>query len=338
MTYHCGGVILYSKNFESIFLVETPDGNFGFPKGKRNKNETINETCIRECHEETGISSSDIFIINNLDNVETKNGRPITYYLYGFVTNDINPKWDPKELKSVKEYSINNLPKLETRRSSLIHSFTIIKDIVEKNGFTQADILLQGESMKKHSIKVSKFLSWILRHGIHKLGLEIDQAGYVKISDLLQLKECENITLEMITYVVSNDEKERYDIKDGIYIRPNQGHTKDLKDIIDDNEINKKITLEYLDEHGINTVIHGTKKKYLDMISYEGLKPMDRIHVHLALDINSKSGIRKDNDVLIYLDIKAAIEDGYNFYLSQNDVILCPDIIKAKYITDILFI
>lgn len=49
-----------------------------------------------------------------------------------------------------------------------------------------------------YDVKVSKKLSWVLRHGAVKCGLAIDSAGYVKIDDLLQNQRFAHLNLAII--------------------------------------------------------------------------------------------------------------------------------------------
>lgn len=64
---------------------------------------------------------------------------------------------------------------------------------------------------------------------------------------------------------------------------------------------------------------------------------MDRLHIHFTKTLPSDvdaSGIRKSCDVLIFLNIKHAMDDGIQFFLSHNGVILSPGdngVIKASY-------
>ncbi len=57
MVYAAGGVI---KNKEGQYLVMKRRGKWDLPKGKVNKNETIEEAAIREVTEETGLSDISI--------------------------------------------------------------------------------------------------------------------------------------------------------------------------------------------------------------------------------------------------------------------------------------
>jgi len=76
--------------------------------------------------------------------------------------------------------------------------------------------------------KISKQMSWILRHEAERLGLEIDPEGYVRIEDLVgEMRKTEPLaTEEAVRAVVEGIEarKQRYAIVDG-FIRANYGHS-----------------------------------------------------------------------------------------------------------------
>lgn len=79
---------------------------------------------------------------------------------------------------------------------------------------------------------LSKKLSYVLRHGAKEMGLEIDDGGYVCVSDLLSCGELfEGVAIEALMEVVeqSNRDKQRYEIvkqDDGeVLIRATGKHT-----------------------------------------------------------------------------------------------------------------
>ena len=75
-------------------------------------------------------------------------------------------------------------------------------------------------------------------------------------------------------------------------------------------------------------VVHGTRRALLPAISRVGLHRMKRNHIHLASAQRVPEGtnfqVRKDSEVLIEVDLAAAMKDGFKFYVAANGVILCP--------------
>jgi 2'-phosphotransferase len=80
-------------------------------------------------------------------------------------------------------------------------------------------------------VQLSKFLSYVLRHGAAKEGIEMGSDGYVKIDDILEkpkLKKQWKTTLDHIKVVVNSNDKKRFELKeiDGVLmIRAVQGHS-----------------------------------------------------------------------------------------------------------------
>jgi 8-oxo-dGTP pyrophosphatase MutT (NUDIX family) len=66
MSYIGSGFILFSNDLKKILLVhDTRSKKWGFPKGHREEEDTTDlETAVRECNEETGLSTND-YIIHN---------------------------------------------------------------------------------------------------------------------------------------------------------------------------------------------------------------------------------------------------------------------------------
>lgn len=195
-------------------------------------------------------------------------------------------------------------------------------------------------------VQLSKKLSWLLRHGAVKKGISLDEEGYAKITNLLALNEFKKFTLEQILYVVEHNDKKRFAVKecDGtFYIRANQGHSNN---VVNNSGIVIDKLLKRLDKP-LPTVIHGTTKDaYPLIIRSGGLKKMGRSHVHFAISEDYKpdiqtSGIRYNAEVLIYIDMKKAMDDGLTFYISDNDVVLCAGtgnegLVSSKYFSKVV--
>lgn len=179
--------------------------------------------------------------------------------------------------------------------------------------------------------KFSKTISYLLRHGAIEHKLNIDSHGYVEVTELLSNNQLQNLTFENLKYIVATDNKGRFDLKlisDKYYIRANQGHSTNVGNILNDDEILDEIT------EPLDVCLHGTYKKSLDNINKIGLCKMDRKHIHFTDSLTSKSGIRNNCDAIIYIDMKKAMNDGIRFYKSKNGVILSSGIngiIEPKY-------
>ena len=191
----------------------------------------------------------------------------------------------------------------------------------------------------KKLIQTSKKLSWALRHGIKELGIAMNSAGYVKLNDLLLTAEFRGATIELIENVVSSDNKSRYSLlkENGeIYIRANQGHS--IKEVKDEELLT---LINNPDQHPI--VIHGTNKASWKIIKSLGLYRMERNHIHFAKGLPGAnqviSGARVNCEVFIFIDIRKAMNDGIQFFISQNNVILSSGIngfLSPKYFDKVI--
>jgi len=177
--------------------------------------------------------------------------------------------------------------------------------------------------MKKQYIKISKFLSYILRHKPEAIGLELDKNGWVSIERLVRCANSsgQNLSHEVIEAVVQTNEKKRFAVSDdGLMIRANQGHSVDI-----DLELKPKLPPKYL--------YHGTATRFLDSILSFGLKPRERQHVHLSSDIETavRVGQRHGKSVIVLIRAGKMNADGYPFFLSANGVWLTEKV-PLKYL------
>lgn len=191
--------------------------------------------------------------------------------------------------------------------------------------------------------RASRKLTQILRHQIIFYNLQVDNRGFVKLDDILnlKLKELINITYDDICNIVESNEKKRLELEtidNIIYIRATQGHNNIVGSFINDEEALEKI--EY--PTNIKYIYHGTQHEHISSILNNGLKKMNRKHIHFVENINKKeqiSGFRKKSDSIICVDINKCLSDGIVFYKSSNDVILTEGIngiIPNNYIVKIL--
>ena len=151
----------------------------------------------------------------------------------------------------------------------------------------------------------------------------MNKKGYVTVTSLLSNYQLKNLTFDNLKYIVETDNKQRYDLKlinSIYYIRTNQGHSSLIGSIINDDDILIEI------KEPFDSCLHGTYKSNLENIKKTGLNKMNRKHIHFTNSLKSKSGIRYNCDVIIYIDIKKAMNDGIKFYKSKNDVILSSGI------------
>ncbi|AIC92738.1 RNA 2'-phosphotransferase [Shouchella lehensis] len=160
--------------------------------------------------------------------------------------------------------------------------------------------------------ELNKFLSLILRHKPEKVGLKLDENGYVNVNDLLEgmTKSGRNINFLMLEEIVRTDEKNRYRFNETkTMIRANQGHSTSIK-----IQMKECIPPNYL--------LHGTTVNVVEEIGEKGILKMKRHYVHLTEDARTAItvGKRRGDVVLIKVAAGQMHLDGFVFYLSDNHV------------------
>ncbi len=173
-------------------------------------------------------------------------------------------------------------------------------------------------------VRVSKYLSLVLRHHPEKIGIKLDPNGWVVIEELL--KAAKNHKFPIIQTelyeVVENNDKKRFSLDpSNTLIRANQGHSVEV-----DLQLEPQIPPDIL--------YHGTVIHVIDSIKKTGLQKMSRHHVHLSNDITTAINVakrRKGKSIVLVVDAMAMSQDGYNFYLSANNVWLVDEV-PNKYL------
>lgn len=175
--------------------------------------------------------------------------------------------------------------------------------------------------------KMGKYLSLILRHKPEIIGIELDDHGWAEVSALIEgiNKTGRYIDKEILDKIVETNNKKRYQYNvNQTKIRANQGHS-----------INVDVELQ--EKTPPNLLYHGTAKKSLEKIKKFGIKKMERLYVHLSKDVETAKSVGKRHGlpVVLVIDTKAMVKDGYIFYYSNNGVWLCDDI-DYKYVKKVI--
>ncbi|MBS4912988.1 MAG: RNA 2'-phosphotransferase [Veillonella sp.] len=179
------------------------------------------------------------------------------------------------------------------------------------------DIQLNTNINPSELTRISKFISMVLRHKPHVIGLNLDEHGWADVVELLEkMKHKHLITMDILEKIVRTDNKQRYSFnEDHTKIRANQGHSINV-----DVELIETVPPEIL--------YHGTGEKSVVHIDREGLKPMNRLYVHLSGDLETaeRVGKRHGNVVIYKVRTGAMHQDGFVFYKSVNGVWLTKNV------------
>ena len=170
--------------------------------------------------------------------------------------------------------------------------------------------------MRKELVKISKFLSLVLRHKPEEIGLTLDENGWADVRELLDKMASFDgrlyITEGELFEVVATNNKKRFSFNDdNSKIRASQGHSIKV-----DVGLEPKEPPEFL--------YHGTSVKSVQSIIAEGIKPMSRQHVHLSKDKETAKQVGGRHGCPVILTVRAGKMFremvGYDFYLSENKV------------------
>ena len=177
--------------------------------------------------------------------------------------------------------------------------------------------------MDRDLAQTSKYLSLILRHQPHRLGLTLDPAGWIDIDVLLEACAAHGVALDRATLdaIVAENDKQRFAVsEDGTRIRASQGHSV-------------QIELGYPPVAPPEILVHGTVGVALPAIRGGGLQPMGRHAVHLSPDeaTAQKVGSRRGRAVLLRVRAGDMHRDGFEFAQSANGVWL-TDHVPPEYI------
>nr|XP_033809908.1 tRNA 2'-phosphotransferase 1 isoform X1 [Geotrypetes seraphini] len=202
-----------------------------------------------------------------------------------------------------------------------------------------------GNPRRRHEqnpdIRLSKALSYALRHGAASLGLQMGADGFLYLDEMLCHPQFHSYTQEDVLRVVETNSKKRFAVRphpiDGrLQIRANQGHSIQVSDL-------ELVPIEDGPECP-ETAVHGTYLRHWPSIRARGLCCMSRMHIHLAPGLPTEheviSGMRKDCDLAIFINLQKAVSDGMKFFWSSNRVILTPGdkegLLPVKYFQKVL--
>lgn len=177
--------------------------------------------------------------------------------------------------------------------------------------------------MRVNEEKLSKYISFILRHKPQAAGIVLDEHGWANVDEVIAgISRTYPIDMSLLEKIVAEDEKQRYSFnEDKTKIRANQGHSV-------------SVDVELEEKRPPAVLWHGTGKKYANSIEQEGLIPKNRLYVHLSSDCNTayKVGQRHGTPVIYLVDAAKMFEDGFQFFLSVNGVWLTKKV-PALYLT-----
>ncbi len=174
-------------------------------------------------------------------------------------------------------------------------------------------------------VRLSKLMSYALRHAPDEFGLNLDAAGWVALDDLIDAirPRLGWIDRAAVLQVVRLSDKQRF-AHDATSdrIRANQGHSLDV-------ELNHRVAQPPAQ------LFHGTVDRFLTAIRREGLRAMERHAVHLSSDETTAERVarRRGKPVILTIDAERMAADGFEFRMTPNGVWLV-DSVPPDYLTE----
>uniref|UniRef100_A0A3Q3LEC2 2'-phosphotransferase n=1 Tax=Labrus bergylta TaxID=56723 RepID=A0A3Q3LEC2_9LABR len=182
-----------------------------------------------------------------------------------------------------------------------------------------------------HDVRLSKSMSYALRHGANQMGLQMGTDGFLFVEELLANPQFRSYSLEDVQRVVATNDKQRFKLRphpeDGrLQIRASQGHSVQVVDL----EL-KPILAGSPDCPA--EAVHGSYLRNWNSIKQQGLSRMQRTHIHLAPGLPGEDGVisgKRDCDLAVYIDVPKALADGIEFFWSENGVLLTAGNTEGK--------
>ncbi|WP_456441638.1 RNA 2'-phosphotransferase [Psychroserpens sp.] len=171
--------------------------------------------------------------------------------------------------------------------------------------------------------KVSKLISYWLRHNPEDINISLDEYGWANINDILGALNQRKIefTRDELIELNNSFDKVRWKVDLSTNkIKATHGHSI-------------SISQELLPQTPPEILYHGTASKYLESIIANGLSSKNRQYVHLSEDIlmATEVGKRHGKPIIIEIDTLKMVKQGFNFYKTEQGVWLTDNIL-TKYL------
>jgi len=172
--------------------------------------------------------------------------------------------------------------------------------------------------------RVSKQLSWVLRHRASDFRLSIRPDGSVPLNEVLSLPVFRKLQVTgfHVQEIVNDNQKQRFFmwIENGVVrIRANQGHSIPG---IEDAFLLREVV------EPVDVCCHGTYFEHWEAIKLRGLLHMGRNHIHftpwdpIEAELPQCVGLRPNVEVFVYVNMAKAMALGVRFFYSANGFVL----------------
>ena len=170
--------------------------------------------------------------------------------------------------------------------------------------------------------RVSRFLSFLLRHNPKQYSLQFDRQGFVPLSQLLALvqERFEGVTAAEVQNVITESDKKRFELIDG-KVRATYGHSVPV-------------------ELGLEPVVppaelyYGTARDLALSMLRAGLEPRDRQHVYLSASWAEALAVGRRKDPLpAVLVVSSLLAHGHGIRFYRAGKLYLTDQIPAQFLS-----
>ena len=170
--------------------------------------------------------------------------------------------------------------------------------------------------------RISRFLSFLLRHQPREYPLSFDRRGFVAWGDLVYItrERFADVTEEEIRRVVEESDKQRFELKEG-KVRATYGHSFPVDFDLEAAEPPAELYT-------------GAARDLAQSLVRGGLKPRDRRYVHLSASVEEAQAVGQRHDpapAIIVVDARTAHAEGIRFY--QSGPLFLVENVPAKYLS-----
>ncbi len=170
--------------------------------------------------------------------------------------------------------------------------------------------------------RISRFLSFLLRHQPREYPLSFDRRGFVSWDDLVYVTQerFPAVTEEEIRRVVEEPDKQRFELKEG-KVRATYGHSFPVDLGLEAAEPPAELYL-------------GAARDLAQSALQDGLKPRDRRYVHLSASLEEAHAVGERRDpapTIIVVAAATAHAEGVRFY--HSGPLFLAEYVPAKYLS-----
>jgi putative RNA 2'-phosphotransferase len=170
--------------------------------------------------------------------------------------------------------------------------------------------------------RISRFLTYLLRHRPREYPLVFDPRGFVEWRDVVAIvqERYDEVTEEDIRAVVTDSRKKRFEIE-GERVRATYGHSFAVDLGREAAEPPAKL-------------YYGAARDIAQSMLRHGIKPRDRQYVHLSVTAEEAESVARRHDptpAIIVVDAQAAGAGGVQFY--RSGPLFLAQSVPAKFLS-----